>query len=80
VDRRQVECEPIRTLGEHKCTVRLTVDLTPDVKIIVHREGETPAVLVQQQAAAEAAVAAEAAAKAETAPEETSAPATEEVE
>ncbi len=55
VDRRQVECEPIRTLGEHKCTVRLTVDLTPEVKVIVHREGETPAALAPQPAEATAA-------------------------
>jgi large subunit ribosomal protein L9 len=54
VDRRQIECEPIRTLGEHRCTVRLTVDLVPEVRILVHREGDTPAAL-QQQAAAEAA-------------------------
>jgi len=46
IERRHIECEPIRTLGEHKCIVRLTVDLTPEVKIIVHREGETPAILV----------------------------------
>jgi large subunit ribosomal protein L9 len=52
VDRRQVECEPIRVLGEHKCTIRLTVDLTPEVKVIVHREGETPAALAAEQAAA----------------------------
>jgi large subunit ribosomal protein L9 len=45
VDRRLIECQPIRTLGEHKCIVRLTVDLIPEVKIIVHREGETPAAL-----------------------------------
>ena len=43
VDRRQVESEPIRTLGEHKAHVRLTVDLTPELKIVVHREGEAPA-------------------------------------
>jgi large subunit ribosomal protein L9 len=43
IDRRQVEVEPIRTLGEHKAHVRLTVDLTPEVKVIVYREGETPA-------------------------------------
>ncbi len=59
IDRRQVECQPIRTLGEHKCSVRLTVDLVPEVKIIVHREGETPAAL--QQAAAPVAPVAEAA-------------------
>jgi large subunit ribosomal protein L9 len=46
IDRRQVEIEPIRTLGEFKAHVRLTVDLTPEVKIIVHREGEAPAVPV----------------------------------
>lgn len=45
VDRHHIESEPIRNLGEFKCTVRLTVDLTPEVKIIVHREGETPAAL-----------------------------------
>jgi large subunit ribosomal protein L9 len=43
IDRRQVEVEPIRTLGEHKAHVRLTVDLTPEVKVVVYREGETPA-------------------------------------
>lgn len=47
VERRNIECEPIRTLGEHKCIVRLTVDLVPEIKIIVHREGETPAALVE---------------------------------
>ncbi len=43
VERRQVDTEPIRTLGEHKARVRLTVDLTPEIKVLVHREGETPA-------------------------------------
>lgn len=42
IDRRQVEIKPIRTLGEHKALVRLTVDLVPEILIIVHREGETP--------------------------------------
>jgi large subunit ribosomal protein L9 len=45
VDRRHIEGQPIRVLGEHKVTVRLTVDLNPEVKVIVHREGETPAAL-----------------------------------
>lgn len=40
VDRHQIICEPIRTLGEHKAHVRLTVDLIPEIKVIVHREGE----------------------------------------
>jgi large subunit ribosomal protein L9 len=40
--RRQLDIEPIRTLGEHKVLVRLTMDLTPEVTVIVHRENETP--------------------------------------
>jgi len=40
LERRQIEVEPIRTLGEHKARIHLTVDLNPEVKIIVHREGE----------------------------------------
>jgi large subunit ribosomal protein L9 len=46
VDHHQVEMQPIRTLGEFKAHVRLTVDLTPEIKIIVHREGETPVQLI----------------------------------
>jgi large subunit ribosomal protein L9 len=42
IDRRQVEVEPIRKLGEHPARIRLTVDLTPQVTVIVHREGEAP--------------------------------------
>jgi large subunit ribosomal protein L9 len=43
LDRRQVEVEPIRVLGEHFAHVRLTIDLTPKVKVVVYREGEAPA-------------------------------------
>ena len=32
--------QPIRTLGEFTAHVRLTIDLVPEVKIVVHREGE----------------------------------------
>ena len=49
VDRHQIDAQPIRTLGEHKARVRLTVDLTPEIKVIVHREGETPAGQVASQ-------------------------------
>ena len=55
VEHQQVEMQPIRNLGEFKAHVRLTVDLTPEIKIIVHREGETPAQLVQPPAAEEKA-------------------------
>lgn len=37
----QIDMQPIRELGEFKAHVRLTIDLVPEVKIIVHREGES---------------------------------------
>ncbi len=48
INRHQVETEPIRTLGEHRARVRLTVDLLPEVRIIVHREGEV--VVLEEEA------------------------------
>jgi large subunit ribosomal protein L9 len=42
VDRHMIEIQPIRILGDYKAHVRLTVDLIPEVRVIVHREGETP--------------------------------------
>ena len=44
IDRRQIECQPIRTLGEHKAHIRLTIDLIPEVKVVVQREGERKAI------------------------------------
>jgi large subunit ribosomal protein L9 len=40
VDRHQMDAQPIRTLGEHKAHVRLTLDLIPEFTVIVHKEGE----------------------------------------
>jgi large subunit ribosomal protein L9 len=40
VNRRQLDFEPIRTLGTYMIRVRLTVDLIPEITVIVHREGE----------------------------------------
>src|SRR5215510_8632580 len=40
VKKQQIDMQPIRNLGEFKAHVRLTMDLVPEVKIIVHREGE----------------------------------------
>lgn len=40
VKKPQIDMQPIRTLGEFTAHVRLTMDLVPEVKIIVHREGE----------------------------------------
>ena len=41
VARRQIDTQPLRMLGEYKVHIRLTVDLIPEIKVIVHREGET---------------------------------------
>lgn len=41
VERHQIDTQPIRSLGEFKVRVRLTMDLTPELTVIVHREGET---------------------------------------
>lgn len=40
IKKQQVDMQPIRNLGEFTANVRLTMDLVPEVKIIVHREGE----------------------------------------
>ena len=40
VKKGQIDMQPIRNLGEFIAHVRLTMDLVPEVKIIVHREGE----------------------------------------
>jgi large subunit ribosomal protein L9 len=41
IDRHQIITQPIRVIGEHIARIHLTVDLTPEVKVIVLREGET---------------------------------------
>ena len=40
VEPKQIESQPLRMIGLHKVAVRLTVDLIPEIEIIVHREGE----------------------------------------
>lgn len=58
IDRHQIEVMPIRMLGEHKAQIRLTVDLVPEITVIVHREGEvvkvetTPEVVSAEEPAA----------------------------
>lgn len=52
VDRHQIEVNPVRTLGEHKAHIRLTVDLVPEITINVRREGEVVAVEKEAMAAA----------------------------
>jgi large subunit ribosomal protein L9 len=53
VKRQQVDMQPIRTLGEFVAHVRLTMDLVPEIKIIVHREGETAESAKEAEAQAE---------------------------
>lgn len=70
IKRQQIDLQPIRTLGEHKAHIRLTMDLIPEIHVIVYREGETNPVEEAAKAAAKAAAAAEAkAAAAVVAPE-----------
>jgi large subunit ribosomal protein L9 len=42
LERRQVETEPIRQLGTYTVPIHLTMDLVPEITVIVHREGEVP--------------------------------------
>jgi large subunit ribosomal protein L9 len=51
VKKQQIDMQPIRNLGEFTVHVRLTMDLVPEVKVIVHREGEA----VEEAQAAEPA-------------------------
>lgn len=50
IKRQQVDTQPIRTLGDFIAHVRLTMDLVPELKIIVHREGESPETAEPQKA------------------------------
>lgn len=39
-DRRQIDSQPIKTIGVHTARLRLTIDLVPAFTVVVHREGE----------------------------------------
>jgi large subunit ribosomal protein L9 len=43
VKRQLVDMQPIREIGEYTARIRLTMDLVPEIKIVVHREGEVAA-------------------------------------
>ena len=63
VKRQQLDMQPLRTLGEHTVRVRLTMDLIPELKVNVYREGEAepslpieePVAKVEEKAPAETA-------------------------
>ena len=58
IEQRQVDSRPIKMLGVYSVTVRLTLDLVPEVTVIVHREGEPPetAYALEEEAIVEAEV------------------------
>ncbi len=81
ISHRQVDTQPLRNLGTYTIPVRLTMDLVPEITLILHREGEsadqpaeeaaqTPQALEEAEAAGEATASEEAAAEAEEAPAE----------
>ncbi len=59
IDRRHVGHQPLRELGEYSVPVRLTADLVPKVKVIIHREGQAYRPEAEIKAEAEAAALAE---------------------
>ncbi len=76
VKRQQLDMQPLRTLGEHTVRVRLTMDLIPELKVTVYREGEAEPSLPIEEPVAKAEekkpveVAAEEKKPVEAAPEE----------
>lgn len=46
--RRQIDSQPLRNIGVHNVPVRLTVDLVPEVSVIVYREGESPQTVLEE--------------------------------
>lgn len=42
INKRQIDSQPLRQLGMHIVNIRLTVDLIPEITVIVYREGESP--------------------------------------
>jgi large subunit ribosomal protein L9 len=68
IKRQQIDMQPLRTLGEHAIRIRLTMDLIPELKATVFREGEAePSLPIEPEQ--EAAPVAEATAPEEPAPE-----------
>ena len=55
LEKRQIETEPIRQLGTYTVPIHLTMDLVPELTVIVHREGEPPVHEAEAKAEAEAA-------------------------
>ena len=71
IKRQQLDMQPLRTLGEHIVRIRLTMDLIPEIKVTVYREGEAEPSLPIEAPAEKP----EEKQPVESAPEEASAPA-----
>lgn len=48
ISHRQIDSQPLRMIGEHTVGIRLTVDLIPEISVIVHREGESVAAAIEE--------------------------------
>jgi len=48
ISHRQIDTQPLRMIGEHIVSIRLTVDLIPEIRVIVHREGESVAAALEE--------------------------------
>jgi len=48
ISHKQIDSQPLRMIGEHTVRIRLTVDLLPEITVIVHREGETVAAALEE--------------------------------
>ncbi|MGD8456711.1 MAG: 50S ribosomal protein L9 [Anaerolineales bacterium] len=42
ITKRMVDSQPLRLLGMHTINIRLTIDLIPEVSVVIYREGEAP--------------------------------------
>jgi len=49
IEAKQIESQPLRMIGKHDLSVRLTIDLIPKIEIIVYREGETPESALEEE-------------------------------
>jgi large subunit ribosomal protein L9 len=55
--RQQLDMQPLRALGEHTVRIRLTMDLIPEIKVTVFREGEAePSLPIEEPAPKTASV------------------------
>ncbi len=55
ISHRQIDAQPLRMIGKHMVGIRLTVDLVPEISVIIFREGESPEAAIEEaEALAEA--------------------------